>query len=90
MLCQSSTCENDVGNVAMATVSQLLRILNVAMATSQAHHKRLGVVERGGLVVQVVRADGGLYHVELLQLATERNVRTFSSAAVIKMRMLRL
>lgn len=48
------------------------------MATSQTHHKRLGVVEGGGLVIQAVRADGGFNHVELLQLAitTESNVKT--------------
>lgn len=74
-MCHSSTCENDVGNVAMATVAKLLRVLKVAVATSQTHHKCLGVVEGGGLVVQAVRADGGLDHVELLQLAkpTERH-----------------
>lgn len=71
---RSGTCENDVGDVAMATVAQLLRVLQVAVATSQAHHERLGVVEGGGLVVQAVGADGGFDHVELLQLAitTER------------------
>lgn len=53
----------------MATVAQLLRVLKVAMASSQTHHKRLGVVEGGGLVVQAVGADGGFNHVELLQLA---------------------
>lgn len=80
-MCQSSTCENDVGNVAMTTVAELLRVLKVAMATGQTHHKCLGVVEGGGLVVQAVRADGGLNHVELLQLAitTERHVTTIDS-----------
>lgn len=60
----------------MATVAELLRVLKVAVATSQTHHKCLGVVERGGLVVQAVGADGGLDHVELPQLAitTERHV----------------
>lgn len=54
----------------MATVAQLLRVLGVAVATSQTHHKCLGVVEGGGLVVQAVGADGAFNHVELLQLAT--------------------
>lgn len=60
----------------MATVSKLLRVLRVAVA-SQTHHKSLGVIE-GVLVVQAVRADGGLHHVELLQLAIpkERNNAT--------------
>lgn len=60
----------------MATVSKLLRVLRVAVA-SQTHHKSLGVTE-GVLVVQAVRADGGLHHVELLQLAIpkERNNAT--------------
>lgn len=52
----------------MATVALLLRVRQVAMATGQTHHQSLGVVEGGGLVVQAVRADGGLNHVELLQL----------------------
>lgn len=52
----------------MATVAQLLRFRQVAMATGQTHHQGLGVVEGGGLVVQAVRADGGFNHVELLQL----------------------
>lgn len=75
--CRNSTCENDVGDVAMATVSKLLRVLRVAVA-SQTHHKSLGVIEGGVLVVQAVRADGGLHHVELLQLAIpkERNNAT--------------
>lgn len=72
MICRgSSTCENDVGDVAMATVAKLLRILKVAMA-SQTHHERLGVVEGGGLVIQAVRVDGRLHHVELLQLEHNR------------------
>lgn len=53
----------------MVTVAQLLRVLQVAMAGSQAHHKCLGVVEGGGLVVQALGADGSFDHVELLQLA---------------------
>lgn len=64
----SAHCENDVGDVAMATVAQLLRVLKVAMTTSQTHHERLGVVEGGGLVIEAVRADGSFNHVELLQL----------------------
>ena len=68
MICRS-TCEDDVGDVAMVTVAQLLRVLQVAVAGSQAHHECLGVVEGGGLVVQTVGADGGFDHVELLQLA---------------------
>lgn len=77
MKCRNSTCENDVGDVAMVTVSELLRVLRVAVA-SQTHHKSLGVIEGGVLVVQAVRADGGLHHVELLQLAIpkERNNAT--------------
>ena len=61
----------------MATVAQLLRVLEVAVATSQTHHERLGVVEGGGLVIQAVGADGGFHHVELLQLVltTETSVR---------------
>lgn len=61
-----STCENDVGNVAMATVAQLLGVLQAALATGQAHHQCLGVVEGGGLVVQTVWADWSFNHVELL------------------------
>lgn len=77
----------------MATIAQLLRVLKAAMTTSQAHHKRLGVVEGGGLVIQAVRADGSFNHVELLQLTitTERNVRTGEHplcAAVTNMRSL--
>ncbi len=85
MICQRSTCENDVGDVAMATVAQLLRVLKVAMATSQPHHKRLGVVEGGGLAIQAVGADGGFNHVELLQLAitAERNITTVAPASDI-------
>ncbi len=62
----------------MATVTQLLRVLQIAVATSQAHHKCLGVVEGGGLVIQAVGADGGFDHVELLQLVitTEGNDTT--------------
>lgn len=66
----------------MATVAQLLRVWQVAMATGQTHHECLGVVEGGGLVEQAVGADGGFNHVELLQLAitTERNVTTVAAA----------
>lgn len=75
--CQRSTCENDVGYVAMVTVALLLLLLlwQAAVATAQAHHERLGVVEGGGLVVQAVGADGCFHHVELLQLsiATEED-----------------
>ncbi len=69
----------------MATVAQLLRVLKVAMATSQPHHKRLGVVEGGGLAIQAVGADGGFNHVELLQLAitAERNITTVAPASDI-------
>ena len=76
MIRRNSTCENDVRDVAMATVAQLLRVLKVAMTGSQTHHERLGVVEGGGLVVQAVGADGGFNHVELLQLAitTQREI----------------
>jgi len=68
----------------MATVAHLLLVLKVAMATSQTHHKRLGVVEGGGLVIQAVRADGGFNHVELLQLAitTRRNIIAVAAAHV--------
>lgn len=53
----------------MATVAQLLGVWQAAMATGQTHHECLGVVERGGLVVEAVTADGGFNHVELFQLA---------------------
>lgn len=69
---QRSTCENDVGYVAMVTVALLLLLLLVwqaAVATGQAHHEHLGVVEGGGLVVQAGGADGRFHHVELLQLS---------------------
>lgn len=56
----------------MATVAQLLRVLQAAMATGQTHHECLGVVEGGGLVIQAVGADGGFNHVELLQLARQK------------------
>ena len=52
----------------MATVAQLLGVLQVTMATSQPHHGCLGIVERGGLVVQAV----GVKHVELLQLIKQQ------------------
>lgn len=79
---QRSTCENDVGDVAMVTVALLLLLLVVllvwqaAVAAAQAHHELLGVVEGGGLVVQAVGADGCFHHVELLQLsiATEEDI----------------
>lgn len=64
----ASTCEDDVGDVAVVTVAQLLRVWQVAVATRQIHHEGLRVVEGGGLVVQAVGADGCLDHVELLQL----------------------
>lgn len=69
---EPSTCEDDVGDVAMTTVGQLLRVGQVAVAPRQIHHERLRVVEGGGLVVQAVRADCRLHHVELLQLHQER------------------
>ena len=50
----------------MATVSELLRVLQAA--PGEAHHGRLCVVEGGALIVQTVGADGVLDHVELLQL----------------------
>lgn len=68
---ESSTCEDDVGDVAMTTVGQLLRVGKVAVAPRQIHHEGLRVVEGGGLVVQAVRADCRLHHVELLQLRQE-------------------
>lgn len=68
---ESSTCEDDVGDVAMTTVGQLLRVGQVAVAPCQIHHEGLRVVEGGGLVVQAVRADRRLHHVELLQLRQE-------------------
>lgn len=55
----------------MTTVGQLLRVGQVAVAPCQIHHERLRVVEGGGLVVQAVRADRRLHHVELLQLGQE-------------------
>lgn len=64
----ASTCEDDVGDVAVVTVAQLPRVWQVAVATRQIHHEGLRVVEGGGLVVQAVGADGRLDHVELLQL----------------------
>lgn len=63
----------------MATVAQLL-VLQTAVAASQTHHKRLGVVQGGGLVIQAVRADGGFNHVELLQLAITTRIKV----AVVK------
>lgn len=69
---EPSTCEDDVGDVAMTTVGQRLRVGQVAVAPCQIHHERLRVVEGGGLVVQAVRADRRLHHVELLQLGQER------------------
>lgn len=78
---QRSTCENDVGDVAMVTVALLLLLVvllvwQAAVAAAQAHHELLGVVEGGGLVVQAVGADGCFHHVELLQLsiATEEDI----------------
>ena len=65
---QNSTCENDVGDVAMATVAQLLGVLQVAVATHQTYHGCLGVVEGGALAVQTVV----VCHVELLQLFEEQ------------------
>lgn len=69
----------------MATVAQLLRVLQVAMATSQTHHECLGVVKGRGLVVQAVGVDGGFNHVELLQLAItiETNITTFAAVSNI-------
>lgn len=63
-----TVCEDDVGDVAMVTEAQLLRVLEVS--AGQTHHERLGVVERGCLVLvrQAFGADGRLEHVELLQL----------------------
>lgn len=66
----SSHCEDDVGDVAMATVSQLLGVLQAA--AGQPHHGGLCVVECGALVEQAGGADGALNHVELLQLVRER------------------
>lgn len=68
---ESSTCEDDVGDVAMTTVGQLLRVGQVAVTPRQIHHEGLRVVEGGGRVVQAVRADRRLHHVELLQLHQE-------------------
>lgn len=57
----------------MVTVALLLLLLllvrQATVAPGQANHERLGVVEGGALVVQAVGADGGLHHVELLQLS---------------------
>lgn len=44
-----STCENDVRDVAMATVAQLLGVMQAAPC--KAHHGCLCVVEGGALVV---------------------------------------
>ena len=66
------TCEDDVGDVAVVTVSQLLGVLQAA--ASEAHHGRLGVVEGGALAEQAGRADGVLDHVELLQLEENHQV----------------
>lgn len=65
---QNSTCENDVGDVAMATVAQLLGVLQVAVASRQTHHRCLGVAEGWALAVQTIAVD----HVELLQLFEEQ------------------
>lgn len=51
----------------MAAVAQLLGVLKAVVA-GQTHHESLGIVEGGGLVVNAVRTDGGLHHLELLQL----------------------
>lgn len=62
----AATCQNDVGDVAMATVVELLRVLQAA--PREAHHGRLCVVEGGALAEKARRTDGTFNHVELLQL----------------------
>lgn len=59
----------------MATVTELLGVLQVAVATCQPHHGCLGVIQGGALAVQAVGADGTLNHVELLKLGHDGECR---------------
>ena len=68
----TGTCEDDIGDVAVVTVSKLLRVLQAAAC--EPHHGRLRVVEGGALAEQAGRADGVLDHVELLQLEENSQV----------------
>lgn len=64
----SCHCEDDVGDAAVAGVAQLLCVRQAPRAAREAHHGRLGIVERRARAVQTAGADGILHHVELLQL----------------------
>ena len=52
----------------MVTVSQLLDVRQVAMASGEAHHGCLRVVQGGGLGVEGGGAGRILHHAEVLQL----------------------
>lgn len=65
------TCKNDVGDVSVAGVVELLRVLQAAVAAGQPHHRGLRVVEGGTRAVQAVGTDGVLDHVELFELETK-------------------
>ena len=69
------TCEDDVGDAAMAGVAKLLCVWQAPVAAREAHHGRLRVVERRARAVQAAGADGVLHHVELLQLPGEAHRR---------------
>lgn len=60
------TCEDDVGNAAMAAVAQLLGVLEAAMAPGEAQEGSLGAAEGGSGPVQPTGAQGAVEHVELL------------------------
>lgn len=65
------TCQDDVGDVAVAGVAELRRVLQAAVAAGEAHHCCLGVVKRGAGAVQAVGTNGVFYHVKLFELKTK-------------------
>lgn len=65
------TCKNDVGDVSMAGVVELLRVLQTAVAAGQSHHRGLRVVEGGTRAVQAVGTNGVFDHVKLFELETK-------------------
>jgi len=65
------TCQDDVGDVPVAGVAELRRVLQAAVAAGEAHHCCLGVVKRGAGAVQAVGTNGVFYHVKLFKLKTK-------------------
>lgn len=73
------TCEDNVGDAAMAAVAQLLGVVQAAMAAREAQEGSLWAAESGAWSVKTTtRAQRAIDHVELLQLGMNQSSRIAS------------